>query len=333
MLALAILTGPAAGSAAAQTIWFQQPTATLAQNFSVNKTTEQAAAPPAGFFTVTQWQPNPYTTTHVDMPVIWNMGSYTGLPVPIPRGQYQAGILNRIGSTGVQFYQGAIGINLNSADFSVAGTPGFLVGIMPGYQFPDLAHIPFALAGTVLVFSVQMQVVSTSLTRPPNNPKYNGAAYVALDLRFVDLTHPNSKAITISVGAFSNHGAHQPSLGYEAVGGGHIIVKTSVAPASPYNTVVPGTAGFQTAVWTGFQTFAAGLTAANLAASIQAVQADTALLSSLGLTAASYSANPADYALTDIHVNSELNYAGPAAYVGGSVQMGLTVQNMQVVLW
>lgn len=331
-LGLASLAGGVTQAAAAQTIWFQQPSATLANNFTVHGTPEQAAQGPDGYFTVTQWQPNPFSKNGVDTAATWNMATLTGLSVPGPLSQSQASVRNAIGATGVQIYQGTVGINLDSRDFSATGTPGALVGIMPGYQFADTAHMPFAQAGTTLVFSTQMQVVSTALRRPPNNPKYNGAAYVAMDLRFVDTTHPNTVAITVAASAFSNHGSHVGNLGFDAAGGGRIIMKTVIDPSSPYLTVLPGTTLFQNTVWTGFRPFAAAMTAANLSATIRAIQADGALLSGLGLTAASFSSNPADYALTDVHINSELNYNGPGTYVGGSVQIGLSVQNMMAAL-
>lgn len=334
ILARVALAGVAAGAAqadAAQTIWFQQPSATLAQNFRVAHSTDTVRLPP-GTFTVHQWQPNPFSATQDDAPATWNMAGYTGLSVPVPLSQSEAGVQNKIGSTGVQLYQGTVGINLNSRDFSATGTANNLVGIMPGYKFPDLSHRPFAQPNATLVYSVDMQVVTATVTRPLNNPKYNGDAYVALDLRFVDTTHPQSMAITVCASAFSVYGSQLANTGYAPAGGGNVLVKTSINPGSPFISMVPGTAAFRNTVWSGFKTFAISLTADNLGAAILAIQADAALLSSLGLTSASYSRNPSDYILSEVHVNSELNYAGRGTYTSGSVQMGLSIRNMKVVL-
>ena len=317
----------AAGPAHASQVWFQQPTVSIGGTFQVAK------GPQPGKFSVIQWQPNPLTSNHQDVPVTWNIAKYTGLAVPAPLSPNQAGTANRIGSTGVQMSGNTIGININSLDFSPTGTWGHLVGIMPNYVFPNTSYRPFAQAGTTLVFSTDLQVVSAALTPPAGaGSTYTGQAYVDMDLRIIDTSHPATPPITISVGAFAMHGAPRENVGYTSQGGGRILLNTSISPTSRFVTPVPGTQPYQSKVWTGFRTFATGLTAANLTNGLAAIRADSALLRSLGLTAASYSTNPADYALQEVHINSEVNYAGRNAYTGGSVQMGLAVRNILVTL-
>jgi hypothetical protein len=324
-LCLATLAPFAGATPAASQILFQQPAISL-QNFQV------AHGPHPGVFTIVQWQPNPFTTDNNDVPATWAMSKVTGFVLPAPRSASQVGTANRIGSTGVQIYNNTIGISLNSLDFSPTGTIGNLVGIMPGLVFPDTSIRPFQMAGNTLVFSVDMQVPTAIVTPPPDNPKYKGQAYVGMDMLFQDMSHPTSPQISVTVGAFAMHGAPPENIGFTTQGGGRILIKTSLG-ATSFSTPIPGSQGYQSAIWTGFRSLAAGISTANFSNGIQAIQNSTDLLTSLGLTAASYSTNMADYALIAFHLNCELNYAGgTAVYAGGAVQMGLSARNFQVVV-
>jgi hypothetical protein len=217
-------------------------------------------------------------------------------------------------------------------DFSPTGTNGYLVGIMPAYTFPDTSIRPFQASGNTLVFSVDMQVPTAVRTTPPDNPSYKGQGYVGMDMLFQDMSHPTSPQISLTVGAFAMHRAPPESIGFTTQGGGRILIKTSLG-ATGFSTPIPGSQGYQSAVWTGFLSFAAGVSTANFSNGIQAIQNSTDLLSSLGLTAASYSTNMADYALVAFHLNCELSYAaGQTTYTDGAVQMGVSVRNFLVSL-
>jgi hypothetical protein len=325
VLCLATLASFAGATVATSQTLFQQPAISL-QNFQV------AHGPQPGVFTIVQWQPNPFTADHNDVPVTWAMNQTTGLAVPAPLSASQAGTANRIGSTGVQIYNNTVGINLNSLDFSPTGTNGNLVGIMPAYTFPDTSVRPFQQPGSTLVFSMEMQVPYAVATPPANNPSYKGQAYVGMDMLFQDMSHPTSPQISVTVGTFAMHRAPPENIGFTTQGGGRILIKTSLG-ATGFSTPIPGSQGYQSQTWTGFRSFAAGVTTANFSNGIQAIRNNTVLLSSLGLTADSYSTNVADYALVAFHLNPELNYAGgSSSYTGGSVQMGLSVRNFRVAL-
>jgi len=307
----------------------QQPPLTLAQDFRVSVT----GGPPAGKFTVMQWQANPLTTSGLDVPVTWMLSRMTGVAPPPPFSVSQAGVANHAGATGVQIVGATIAAYMNSLDFSAKGTAQNLVGIFPTYTFSGTPVLPFA-QGKTLVYALQAQVPTAIVTPPASNPGYTGTAYIGLDLTFQDTTHAATPAITLAIHAFAYpHAAAPESIG--AFGGaGRLLAQTSLDPASAYSTMLPTSQPFQPQPWSGFRTLQAGVTPQNFTAVLAGIRASVALLQSAGLTPADYSAAPADYSLTQFHVNAELNYAGgtTAAYTGGSVQMGYAVRNIRVSL-
>jgi hypothetical protein len=330
MLALLSLAG--ASPASAGQVLVAEPNLTLSQNFLVAAT----RGPPPGQFMVVQWQPNPLTASGLDVPVTWMMNRYTGFAAPPPFSVSQAGTANRIGSTGMQVSGKTIGINLNSLDVSQNGTTQNLLGIFPAYTFPaSQVVLPFAQASKTLVFTMQAQVPTASVTPPPNNPAYSGNAHIGMDMLFRDTIHPATPAITFIVHTFAYGYGTVPaeSIGFETAVQ-NILVNSSLDGGSTYATMLPNSQGFQTQPWTGFRTFTAGITAVNFAAAIKAIQGSTTLLASLALAPGSFSTNPANYSLVQFHINSELNYAGGVTkvYSGGSVQMGLSIRNIQVSL-
>lgn len=327
-ISLAPTLVPAAALAQTPQVWFSQPQATLAGNFLGHKPGKP------GVFQVTQFQPNPNTADHGDVPVDWDMSGVTGLVAPPPLAAIEAGTVNRAGATGVQMAGDTIGISLNSLEFSGPGSNLSSLGVMPNYTFADLLHKPFAIPGATLVFSIDMQVPTYHVTQPASGSGYHGHGFIGMDLRFVDTTHPKSLPITLCVNAFAPHPATPERIGYTAEGKGRILMHTSLLPGNQFITVVPDTAPRQQAPWRGFKTFAVGFTAANLQAGLAAIRQELALLNSVGLQANDYSSNPADYALQEVHLNSEIDFIDPppAIYNGGSVQMGLSERHMKVVV-
>jgi hypothetical protein len=326
-LSLAAMAPFTASPVGAGQILFQQPPISLQNNFQVHQ------GPQLGQLKIVQWQPNPFTANQNDVPVTWAMNLVTGLAVPAPLSASQAGTANRQGSTGVQIYNGAIGIHLNSKDFSRTGTPGNLVGIMPTYKFPDASIRPFQLPGSTLVYSVDLQVPLAVKTPPANNPGYTGQAYVGMDMLFQDMSHPNSPQVAVTVGTFAMHGAAPEYIGFTTQGGGQILIKSSLATNSIFSTIMPGSQGYHSQTWKGFRSFAVGITTANFTNGLNAILNDTTLLTTLGLSASDYSTNMTDWALIGFHLNPELNYAGRSGiYTGGSVEMGLAARNFQIVL-
>jgi hypothetical protein len=316
----------ASSPAPAQTL-FRQPQITLGNSFAVGR----PKLP--GTFGMVQWQPNPLTVDHQDVPVSWNMNAATGLAVPPPMDASQAGTRNRVNATGIQIYNGEIGINLNSKDFSPTGTLGNLVAIMPNILFADASIRPFATPGRTLVYSLQLQVPTAVVTPPANNPGYKGNPYIGMDMLFQDMSHPNSPQVSVTVNTFALHRAPPENIGFTTQGGGRILIKTGLVPGNLFSTLMPGSTAYQGATWRGYKPFSVGITDANFAAGIAAIQSNAVLLTGLGITAADYSANLADWALLGFHLNAELNYAaGLPIYTGGSVRMGLAVKDISLIL-
>ena len=326
LLARALSTAPAL----AGQILEQQPPLTLAANFR----NVASGGPPPGQFTVMHWQANPFTATGLDVPVTWMMGRMTGVFPPPPYSAAQAGVANRVGATGVQIKGATIGAYLNSLDFSPTGTLQNLVSIMPTYTFTGSPALPFA-GGKTLIYAMQAQVPTVTITPPANNPAYKGSGYIGMDITFKDNTHPATPPITMTIQSFAYpHPAAPEKVGFETATG-RVLVQTALDPASRYVTLPPTSQPFQPEPWIGFRSLQAAITPANFAAVLAAIQASGPFLASVGLKPADFSTRAADYALFQFHINAEINFAGDTAagaYAGGSVQMGYALRNIRVSL-
>jgi hypothetical protein len=283
---------------------FEQPALTggVAENFSV--TLVQPAYNPIGAFYLHANQPNPYRADHRFLPVNWDAGRVTGLHCTTAPKVRQAGIWvpsptnpsvgTAVGHTVAQVDGEVVGAYLNSRDL-FEGSPGNRMMIAPSYVFAS-PSVPFASLNSKLKVTLQLQVPAATSV----DDSLVSNCYVKFDLLFID--QANSARMTLACGLFANGGVPQhDGSGFDT------LTQTAIATgfAAPFSqlvTLCDGSEVAQAQPWRGFRWFAYTVDQSQFAAALLAAAPQAA---AYGYT---LSLDPADYALSGLHLNAELHY-------------------------
>jgi hypothetical protein len=231
------------------------------------------------------------------------VGDKTGFYPRAPE-KHQLGFTNRDGSTTVQAEGGVVGAYLNPRDLPSSSDFGKIM-ITPQYRWsPDTAPTPFSAPAQTVVVSLQLQVPTAS-----DIHKSGSYAYVLADLQFTD---PAGSKISYGATLFFNgHGDTKANIGFDEPSN-NIMANSPVDTNSQWLSVMPGSATFTGTPWRGWRLFRYKITNSNFRAALAAIKQQ--------YPASKASMEPADYRLTQFHLNAEINHANGPAELGWSMQ-------------
>ena len=242
-------------------------------------------------------------TPYALSPVTWDPSSLTGIAAG--SGSELLGVspdtadstLAQVSNDGAE-----IGAIIDSNDLLDGGTvPDGPMPLTLEWVAPK-SIMPFANSTDQgLLFQADIQV---PYVMQPGFQSTVTSAQIVLYLDLRDTTTGVNLAYGLTV--FDSRGTSAPYFGVDdGTGGtGATIVTVPAGQTSPYDVLVPGTAAFQGGPWTGWQTFALMITPATLEAAIAAANA--------GNPGTNLSTNVANYELTNVSVDAELEYFGQA---------------------
>jgi hypothetical protein len=266
-------------------------------------------------FNVVLWQPNPTTPDGELVPTDWKAGDMTGFYPAAPITGHQAAFRNAVGASAVQIDGGTVGVYLNSRDLPNV-SPGSKMMITPAFMPPKAERIyPFAEPGLTLVSSLELQVPTARDLNQPGNFTYVVPICVLEDRKTgtqisygVDLFHhatqqPRPQTPELlrknEVGAYD-----EPSHSFE--------VGNPLVPGSRVVTILAGSTQWQTQPWRGWRPFKFAITPTNFKAALSALKEKAPAFKG--------SADPADYALVEWHLNAELKFGSGPAELGWSMR-------------
>jgi hypothetical protein len=301
-------------SSAGQVI-FQQPTLDgISGNFHVPLAEHKY--PSDHPFNLLLWQKNPNRPDGQLVPTTWAAGDMTGFYPTPPLEKKEAAFRDVPGSSTLQVDGDTIGVYLKSSDLPV-GTDFGKMMITPAYMVPKDEEIyPFATPGTAIFESLDLQIpVAQALSKP------GSMAYAVADLVLLDRqTHMR---ITYGVALFhylsrlaprpSIDRLHQTEVGKYDAPSHSFQVGNPADPGSRVLTLLPGSDLFQTRPWKGWKTFRVAITVENFQAALRALAAVQGAKFNL-------SVNPADYRVTEWHLNAELQTSSGPAEMGWSMR-------------
>ena len=242
-------------------------------------------------------------TPYALSPVTWDPSSLTGIAAG--SGSELLGVspdtadltLAQVSNDGAE-----IGAIIDSNDLLDGGTvPDGPMPLTLEWVAPK-SIMPFANSTDQgLLFQADIQV---PYVMQPGFQSTVTSAQIVLYLDLRDTTTGVNLAYGLTV--FDSRGTSAPYFGVDdGTGGtGATIVTVPAGQTSPYDVLVPGTAAFQGGPWTGWQTFALMITPATLEAAIAAANA--------GNPGTNLSTNVANYELTNVSVDAELEDFGQA---------------------
>jgi hypothetical protein len=275
---------------------------------------------PVGTFSMISWQKNPATTDGNFVPVDWNVGEKTGLPIAENHSAAQRGMKNRSGSTAAQMSGTAVGAYLNSDDLSGAGVDaqgcplpgsgGYKMMVTPQIFFspapvPDLFRTP----GDKLIVSMDLQVpVAVSAG------KKGSIAYVNPILVFIDAKRKvkisyivvcfDSWPVKTEPKMVENIAYDTPSHSW--------MISSRLMPDARWITMGTESCAFQSSPWRGWKHFSYSVTRRNFESALAIFREKQPEIDC--------STNPADYRLKSFHLNAELKYETAPAELGWSMR-------------
>ena len=295
-------------------IIFEQPTlAGIAGNFHVPLA--EHGYPTQKAFNLILWQPNPGRPDGELIPSNWRVGDMTGFyPVRALPG-HQAAFRDEAGASTVQIEGETVGAYLNSHDIS-HGPRGDKMMITPEFRpAKSQRTCPFARPGAAIVESLDLQIPTAR-----DLDKKGNFTYVTADLEFEDIQ--TLTRISYGITLFHHGGVtrnppaakwlkeHEvknfdaPSHSFQ--------VGDPLALGSDVVTLLARSALYQTEPWRGWRSFDFAITQENFWTALQALKERGP-----GFGA---SQHPADYALTEWHLNAELTYGTGPADLGWSMR-------------
>jgi hypothetical protein len=266
-------------------------------------------------FNLVLWQPNPGTLDGQLVPTDWPAGDKTGLYPAAPLTEHQAGFRTAAGTSTVQIDGGAVGVFLTSRDLP-NGSPGNKMMITPAFKPAKEQRVfPFAEPRIAVVNSLELQVPWARDLNQKGNYTYVVAILVLEDRKTGtqisfegDLFHHNvhpGRAQTRELLQQNEVGPYdEPSHSFQ--------VGNPIMPGSRVITILPGSTQWQTQPWRGWRPFKFAITRANLQAALAALRAKAPGFRS--------SDDPADYALTEWHLNAEMQFGSGPAELGWSMR-------------
>lgn len=295
LLSLSVATGlPIAMAEESAHVLFDQPSlADVAGNLYVPPATHRP--PPNDIFSMVLWQPDPATSNGELVALTdWNADEKTGF-YPSQGMRHQAGFANHPNTSAVQVAHDVVGAYLNSADLP-NGSDGGLNKMMITPQYTWSASprtYPFAQTAKALVVAMQLQIPTAN---DEGNPHNN--TYADVDLLFTDRT----SGVKISYGAtlfFNRHPVSPSRVAYDQPSNSY-MVNSAVAAQNPWITLLPHSAVKQGAPWRGWKQFRYAVSEENFRAALAALKSNYPSIKA--------SMNPADYALSQFHLNAEMHF-------------------------
>jgi hypothetical protein len=246
---------------------------------------------------------------------------------------YQAAYANTATASLAQIDGAEVGVYMDSDDlagYTTCPSPsnpkvpdqGCKMMMTPEVAFPVSTYMPFKSGGSI--------VVSFELALPIGERTSGSEAYAVSDLLFEDTSGALDESSNppapyrFSCGESIFDGGNPPASCNTNVDPvtGNILVNCPILAGAPYSanvTLAAGSSPFQTKPWTSMLPFQYEITAS---------QFQTALHTAKGvMTGATFSTNPADYALIQWHANFELN-----KYEKGRSRLGYSMQAITISL-
>ncbi len=248
----------------------------------------------------------------VSKAISWDVGQYTGFRPSSPYSTYQRGKVNTANATAVQAQGRTVGI-FNAP--SARPTVGDLVPIVFQHFYPLGTGLrPWSQATSELQMSADVQV--------PHAFVSGGAVgYVQFSLAVRDTTALVVKYFWIQVQIFDTRGGsfNESLQGDDCAGCTFTpIIGSAIRSGTKYVHMLPGSAVSRGSMWSGFQTYAFGISRAELQKAIQDIKNRYPAYGGI-------STKPEDYEVNLLGVLDEIYYPQ-----GSSARMGASFRDLQV---
>lgn len=255
-----------------------------------------------GRFAAVIWEPNPFRPDGKLVPSDWPAGEKTGL-IGTPRYQYSYS--NSPESTTVQYLDGAFGAYLNSRELE-PNKPYHKLMIAPFYRWGIRSGIePFSSGARGVHASFKMQVPYATDSR-----RRGSAAYILVDFEFID-KHTGTK-ISYGCSVFFNGAAGWPGeINFDGPSSSWMI-NTPIKRSATAFQLDPDSNEFVGEPWRGWRTFGFVIDRNSFESQLKRLQSSRPI--------ARVSSDPADYVLSQVHVNAELNFSTGPATLGWSIR-------------
>jgi hypothetical protein len=274
-------------------------------------------------FNLILWQANPHRTDGELVPSNWRAGDMTGFYPSAPLSEHQASFRDAEGATTAQAEGGTVGVYLNSKDLPNAAAVTKMM-ITPAFKPPAAQRVyPFAQPGVALANSLELQVPVAHDLNQRGNFTYVVSVFVFEDRSThtqisyeFNIFHDNPRQKTAAPP--NPEKMDQTAVGVFDKNSHSFQVGNPIAPGSRVLTMLSGSTLFQAHPWHGWRLFDAAITRENFQAGLQDLSKKSSSFSG--------SQNPADYALTEWHLNAELQCStGPA-------ELGWSMRGARIVL-
>jgi hypothetical protein len=295
-------------------IIFEQPVlGGIAGNFHVPPAEHKY--PVDQLFNLVLWQPNPTRSDGALVPTNWKAGGMTGFYPAAPLAEHQAAFRDAAGASTVQIDGGTVGVYLNSRDLP-NGSPGNKMMITPAFRPPKEQRLYlFAEPGLAVANSLELQVPSARDLNQPGNFTYVVAIFVFEDRQTraqisyeADLFHHSTRPTLPQMPEL----LHKNEVGAYDEPSHSFQVHNPAIPGSRIITILAGSTQSQTQPWRGWRPFNFAITRTNFKAALGALKEKAPAFKG--------SEDPADYALSEWHLNAELKFGSGPAELGWSMR-------------
>jgi len=288
---------PAATNSTVTTVLFQQPKmAGIAGNLVVPPATGKPV--PFGAFKLVLWQPNRFQASGQLVVAGWSAGSHTGFTPAYPLTA-QLGFRNIAGTSTAQMEGDTVGVYINSADLPPS-TADQKMMITPQFRFVRGSEPqPFASANTVLRGAMDLQIPTAVGTN----------AYAVMDLLF-----QSTSGVRISYGVEIFHNGRAGTAvhgGYDAPSTCYML-NTPLGVDSRFVSKSLNSAGATGEPWIGWRHFAWQISEAQFVSALKYLKAT--------YPGVSFSTDPTQYVLSEMHLNAEFHTKGKPAELGWSMR-------------
>jgi hypothetical protein len=266
--------------------------------------------PRKGSFFMVLWQRNPHREDGALVPVTWAVGDKTGFYPTNPLERSQLGMRNEYGSTALQIEGYTVGAYLNSADLAGVKHQAryfYKEMVAPAYEFPPAARMaPFDETDSALSCSLELQVPVAK----DGGESRRSSAYITLNLLMVKDDGVGS--LSLDGWLFNHRRTNEPErLGLDPVTK-NVLILTPIHPKSKWSTYTKDSDVWQGEPWTGWKRFRFTMTRDNFISALKAVRKKHPDLSWTG--------DPSEWKLAQIHLNAEIRYETAPAEMGWSMR-------------
>ena len=176
--------------------------------------------------------------------------------------------------------------------------------------------------------SVQALIASVDLQVPTMQSPGSGDSVTSGQIvLYFNLTDTKTfRTMAIGMEIFDSRGPSPLDIGIDngPGGTGALYLVQPAGQPSPYEVVVPGTDGFESVPWTGERQFALEITPGTLSQLISVINANAA-------PGEQFSTNPADYQLSNVSVDAELEYFGQPNSISFSISNLLIAEAAETI--